>query len=287
MEHAPRLHVQPRDDGGRRGAVDAWQLVRSSSLVASAPAKLAWWYLYQDLAGGKPARLATSYTAIAASMGRDPKSARQALTHLVAAGLVDVVQRDDRRGTLLVELAQPADVLGAPSVVCAGDSQHELDFSAAELPAKVPAVLPAPIKDQVAQATKSTIKSETVRSAIDSDLDSDTRGKTAGESAGASADRELHVAAALDAWIAQRRPPARHDAAELLELVGQDLHRAFAERVCDAVNTGAGGLTWADVMLAVGKIPTRDPHGEPIRSRAGYFRAAIRSLPKARSIGLR
>jgi hypothetical protein len=245
------------------------------------PAKLAWWYLYIDQAGGRPARLATTRTQIACSYGRDTKSARRAIQQLEELHLVRVVDNDEARGTLIIELAEPADVLGAPGVRT-GNPQRELfESSTAEVPAKVPAVLPAPYQDQTARALNTKYQ----------DQDSNARALVqggAGKSAGKSADPDNPGPTRIGELLGHAADAAqRHveqQAQQLIHRVDEQLHPRIATRVAEAADEHEHGLRWSHVAGVIHDMEQHQAAGTLRTTRAQYFHGAMKRIFAQRSI---
>src|SRR3954464_9573944 len=90
--------MQPRAQGslaqGYKPATDpGWAIVREDPELTLS-AKLAWLAL-REMAGGNPATVRTTPTAIGASYGREKRSGLEALNTLIEAGLVELT--DSRR----------------------------------------------------------------------------------------------------------------------------------------------------------------------------------------------
>ena len=108
-------------------AVNAARIVRQWPGL-SAPAKLAWSYVFFDVAKGKPAVVDVSPAALCGALGlEDSRSGRQALDQLAEHRLLNIIARN--RGSWRIDVFDPSQAAIARPCPMPGEGQGELPFA--------------------------------------------------------------------------------------------------------------------------------------------------------------
>ncbi|HEX4148264.1 MAG TPA: hypothetical protein VHY20_04715 [Pirellulales bacterium] len=271
----------------------AWRVVMAGGGgLRNQTAKLVWFHLYVELAGGAPRRVATRWAAIAAAVGRDVKAAREAVQDLEACRLCRLHDHDKQSGVVQLDLADPEQVLSIDSVrgqlgVLTADAQLvlpgvEAGGESALSQAKPPAITPTPYQEPKihAHAQPNTKYQDSIN---EFGLGV---GKRVGETAGGNAD----PGTLADAMLARHDQAAAEQALSLPRMAGllrerlEGLRPREALYIAERAQQGDRGLRWSDV-LGWSDVPERDRQGRAIDNRAGYFCQTVRREFRQRGIG--